>query len=139
MRIHCEPNINDNKISTVITIVEFGNETLTPEEELAMLSNYPVTLEYKTLTFKKKLNFDAKGEVVEDATNGEELEVKLINKKIPVNKDFKAEFEIALKDIEVQINKLREDLQIEKDNNNASYLYGIFFGLSYAYNNLIKQ
>ena len=100
MNIHCQPDINDNKISSVITITEFGNQTLTPEEEMAMLTNYPTILEYKTLVFKKKLNIDVTGEIIEDATNGEELEVKLINKKILVDKDFKAEFGIALKDID---------------------------------------
>lgn len=100
MNIHCEPSINDNKISSVITITEFGNQTLTPEEEIEMLVNYPTTLEYKTLVFKKKLNVDVNGKIIEDETTGEELEVKLINKKILVDKDFKAEFGIALKDID---------------------------------------
>jgi hypothetical protein len=85
--------------------------------------------------FYDKLEYLADGDnasmqTIRDLINQRVYEVKLSERKID---------EIALKDIEVQINKLREDLQIEKDNNNASYLYGIFFGLSYAYNNLIKQ
>ena len=100
MNIHCEPNIDDNKISSVITITQFGNQTLTPEEEMAMLTNYRTISEYKTLVFKKKLNIDVTGKKIEDVISGEELEVKLINKKILVDKDFKAEFGIALKDID---------------------------------------
>ena len=84
--------------------------------------------------FYDKLEYLADGDnasmqTIRNLIDQKAYEIKLSEKRID---------EIAAKDIMNQINKLREDLQIEKDSNNASYLYGIFFGLSYAYNRLVK-
>lgn len=76
-------------------------------------------------------------------SDGNVIDIETINKMIVekyyevILSDNKVD-EVAVKDIEFQINKLREDIKVcESDYSN--YLSGVLFGLSFAYNSLIKK
>ena len=92
-----EKNIENNVFYMTVKCKELGTSQLKKEEEEAMLINFPTTIEYKDLTFERKFNVSSTGDVVEDAVDGETVTIKLNNRAINVDKNFKVDFQISTK------------------------------------------
>lgn len=99
MKLKYNPDINANVVKMTISVDSLGTADTTADEESAMLAEFPESIQYKSLTFSRKLNLDSNNDVIEDITNGEVVTVSLINKKILVDANFVAEFEININDI----------------------------------------
>lgn len=102
MNITTTNDITNGTFSTVITVTSFGADTLSAEEELNLLNNYSCKLRYKELNFSKKFKVvDGELTVTEDE-DGVLVEISVSDIAIPINKNFKAEYKIAL-------NKIQDD------------------------------
>lgn len=99
MKLFFDPKIENNVVKMTITVESLGTSGMTAEDEALLLSDFPAIIEYKNLTFSKKLNLNASNDVIEDNTTGEVIMVSVINKKIPVDANFKAEFILNINDI----------------------------------------
>lgn len=104
MKIKATPDIKNNIYCRDVICTGLGTASLTEEEEKIQLENFPTYLTYKNLTWAKKVNVDSEGNVIEDKTVGDsatgvEVTISLINRKILLDENFNAHFEIAVKDI----------------------------------------
>lgn len=99
MKLFFDPKIENNVVKMTITVESLGTSGMTAEDEALLLSDFPAIIEYKNLTFSKKLNLNVSNDVIEDNTTGETITVSVINKKIPVDANFKAEFILNINDI----------------------------------------
>ena len=61
---------------------------LTKEEEKEMLVNFPISIEYKDLTFSRKFNVDSKDDIIEDSVSGETVSLKLNNKVVDIDENL---------------------------------------------------
>ena len=102
MNITTKNDITNGTFSTVITVTSFGADTLSAEEELNLLNNYSCKLRYKALDFSKKFKVvDGELTITEDE-DGVLVEISVSDIAVPINKNFKAEYKIAL-------NKIKRD------------------------------
>jgi hypothetical protein len=102
MNIKTTNEITNGVFSTVVTVVGFGSDMLSGEEELNLLNNYSCKLKYKDLDFAGKFKVvDGELKMTEDE-DGADVELAVLDMSIPVNKGFKAEYKIAL-------NKIKDD------------------------------
>ena len=99
MRLKFKPNFENNVVSKKVTISSFGDDEWTAESEKELLKNTNPYFEYKDLTFNGKFNVDSSNNVVVDESDGETVTLKLINKRLYINEDFEAYYEINLKDV----------------------------------------
>ena len=99
MRLKFKPNFENNVVSKKVTISSFGDDEWTAESEKELLKNTNPYFEYKELTFNGKFNVDSSNNVVVDESDGETVTLKLINKRLYINEDFEAYYEINLKDV----------------------------------------
>ena len=99
MRLKFKPNFEDNVVSKKVTISSFGDDEWTAEAEKELLKNTNPYFEYKDLTFSGKFNIDSSNNVVVDESSGETVTLNLINKRLYINEDFEAYYEINLKDV----------------------------------------
>jgi hypothetical protein len=99
MKLKYTPTILDNVVTMTISVDSLGTASMTADDESTMLSDFPVYIEYKNLTFSRKLNLDSSNDVIEDTTSGETVAVNLINKKILLDTNFTATFSISTDDI----------------------------------------
>lgn len=99
MKLKFDPKIENNIVKMTITVDSLGTSGMTAEDEASLLQDFPAIVEYKNLTFSKKLNLNAQNDVIEDNTTGEAITVSVINKKIPVDANFTAEFILNINDI----------------------------------------
>ena len=99
MKLTQSIDINENIITAVICVSELGNTTLASDVELNQLHNFVREIEYSNIEFKSNMKI-ANGIPVttSEGTDGstiEEVEIKdLINKKIVLDENFKAELVI---------------------------------------------
>jgi len=106
MNITTTNEITNGVFSTVITVASFGADTLSSEEELNLLNNYSCKLRYKDLDFSGKFKVvDGELTITEDE-DGALVELAVSDIAIPVNKNFKAEYKIALN--KIQDNEIGE-------------------------------
>lgn len=102
MNITTTNEITNGVFSTVITVSSFGADTLSSEEELNLLNNYSCKIRYKDLDFSGKFKVvDGELTLTEDE-DAALVELAVSDIAIPVNKNFKAEYKIAL-------NKIQDD------------------------------
>ena len=97
MVLSYEKDIKNNVFYMTVKCKELGNVDILPNEEEAMLINFPTSIEYKDLTFEGKFSVDSKGDVIEDKDSGETVNLKLNNKVVKIDKDLKVDFSIATK------------------------------------------
>ena len=77
-----------------------GDLTLTDEEEIAIIEDYsPVYVELKDLTFSGKYKIDSDNNVIKDDSAGEEVTIKMQNRKLLINKDLRYDFSLSIEDI----------------------------------------
>jgi hypothetical protein len=99
MKLKYTPTIANDVVSIVINIDSLGTATVTSTDEQTMLSDFISYIEYKDLTFSRKLNLDTNNDVIEDTTNGETVTLNLVNKKILLDANFTTSFSISTDDI----------------------------------------
>ncbi len=103
MIIKTTNEITNGVFSTILTVDSFGSDTLSGEEELNLLNNYSCKLRYKDLSFIRRFKVVDNELVIVDETDGTtgvaEVELAVTDMTIPVNKNFKAEYKIALNKI----------------------------------------
>lgn len=89
------------KVRTLsISVKTMGDLTLTDEEEIAIIEDYsPVYVELKDLTFSGKYKIDSDNNVVKDDSAGEEVTIKMQNRKLLINKDLRYDFSLSIEDI----------------------------------------
>lgn len=89
------------KIRTLsISVKTMGDLTLTDEEEIAIIEDYsPVYVELKDLTFSGKYKIDSDNNVVKDDSAGEEVTIKMQNRKLLINKDLRYDFSLSIEDV----------------------------------------
>lgn len=97
-----EKDIKDNVFYMTVKCKELGNSDILASEEEAMLINFPTAIEYKDITFEGKFNVDSNGDVIEDSSTGETVSLKLNNKVVKIDKDFKVDFSISTKMIKTE-------------------------------------
>ena len=90
-------DIKDNVFYITVKCKELGTVDLTKEQEKDILVNFPVSIEYKDLTFERKFNIDSKGDIIEDSVGGETVSLKLNNKVINVDEQLEVSFQISTK------------------------------------------
>lgn len=101
MNLLIKNDINDNVFSTTVTIDSYGDSTYTSDEEKELLSNFPTSIAYRNMTFKKNIKINGTvPEITNDPVNGTTvIEVTLpalTNREISIDDDFKAEYKISL-------------------------------------------
>jgi hypothetical protein len=99
MKLKYTPTIVNDVVSIVISIDSLGTATVTSTDEQTMLSDFISYIEYKDLTFSRKLNLDTNNDVIEDTANGETVTLNLVNKKILLDANFTTSFSISTDDI----------------------------------------
>jgi hypothetical protein len=99
MKLKYTPTIANDVVSIVINIDSLGTATVTSTDEQTMLSDFISYIEYKDLTFSRKLNLDTNNDVIEDTANGETVTLNLVNKKILLDANFTTSFSISTDDI----------------------------------------
>ena len=99
MKLGYIPAMSNNVRTMKVYVKSLGSLTLTPEAEQSIIDDYAPTLQYKDLTFTGKFNVDVNGNVISDETNGEVVNLSLVNQIFLINKDFQATFSIATKDV----------------------------------------
>jgi len=96
-------DIENNVFSTTITVDSFGTEQLAPDEEKELLSDFPTSITYRSLTFTK--NVKMVGSIPEITTDevGEGVVAvtlpTLSNREIPINEEFAAVYKIDMEKI----------------------------------------
>ena len=108
MNIITTNEITNGVFSTVITVASFGADTLSSEEELNLLNNYSCKLRYKDLDFSGKFKVVDGELTITDDVDGVLVELAVSDIAIPINKNFKAEYKIALN--KIQDNEIGEVL-----------------------------
>lgn len=104
MKLTQSIDINENIITATIAVSELGNTTLAADVELNQLHNFVREIEYSDIEFKSNMKI-ANGIPVTtsegtDESTIEEVEIKdLINKKIVLDENFKAELVININKI----------------------------------------
>jgi hypothetical protein len=102
MNIKTTNEITNGVYTTTITAVDFGYDMLSSEEELNILNNYSCKLKYKDLDFVGKFKvIDGEVMMTEDE-DGSDIEIAVSDMIIPINKDFKAEYKVA-------VNKIKDE------------------------------
>lgn len=97
-------NIDNNIFSTHIIVDAFGTNQLSEDEERELISNFPVKLAYRNLTFSKNIKMEGSVPVITDtepattdAVNNGVVKITLpplSNKEIQINDDFDAYYKI---------------------------------------------
>ncbi|MEX0084167.1 hypothetical protein AB2T90_17210 [Clostridium butyricum] len=89
------------KVRTLsISVKTMGDLTLTDEEEIAIIEDYsPVYVELKDLTFSGKYKIDSDNNVIKDDSAGEEVTIKIQNRKLLINKDLRYDFSLSIEDV----------------------------------------
>lgn len=89
------------KVRTLsISVKTMGDLTLTDEEEIAIIEDYsPVYVELKDLTFSGKYKIDSDNNVIKDDSAGEEVTIKMQNRKLLINKDLRYDFSLSIEDV----------------------------------------
>lgn len=97
-------NIDNNIFSTHVTVDAFGTNQLSEGEERELISNFPVKLAYRNLTFSRNIKMEGSVPVITDTepatTDGVSNGVvkitlpPLSNKEIQINDDFDAYYKI---------------------------------------------
>lgn len=100
MNITTTNEITNGVFSTVIAVTGFGADTLSGEEELNLLNNYSCKLRYKDLDFIGKFKIVDGELTMTDDEDSVEVELAVSDMAIPINKNFKAEYKIALNKIQ---------------------------------------
>lgn len=104
MDLKVTKNIDNNIFSVSITIDAYGNEQLSESEERELISNFPVKLAYRNLTFSRNIKIEGSIPVITDtepAATGEEsngvIKVTLpplSNKEILIDDNFNAYYKV---------------------------------------------
>ena len=58
MNLLVKNDIEDNVFSTTVTIDSYGDATYTNNEEKELLSNFPVSIAYRNMTFTKNVKIN---------------------------------------------------------------------------------
>jgi hypothetical protein len=88
-------------VSIVVTIDSFGTSQMASTDEQNLVESYPQLIEYKNLTFSRKLNIDSTtNNIIEDVTNGDLVTIPLIiDEKIVLSSLFTASFIVNIDEI----------------------------------------
>lgn len=93
MNLTIKRDIDNNKFSTIISFASYGSLDITPEDEEALLQDYPVSLTYSDISFTGKYGV-ANKKVTKDDAAGDTITFVISNKKIPLDANFIAKYEI---------------------------------------------
>ena len=104
MNLLVKNDIEDNVFSTTVTVDSYGDATYTSDEEKELLSNFPVSIAYRNMTFTKNVKINGTvPEVTSDPVDGTTIvEVTLpalTNREIAIGDDFNAEYKISTEKI----------------------------------------
>lgn len=104
MDLKVTKNIDNNIFSTSITIDAYGTEQLSEMEERELISNFPVKLAYRNLTFSRNIKMEGSVPVITDTEPATTDDVSncivkvtlppLSNKEIQIGDDFNAYYKI---------------------------------------------
>lgn len=104
MDLKVTKNIDNNIFSVSITIDAYGNEQLSEAEERELISNFPVKLAYRNLTFSRNIKIEGSVPVITetepDITDGKSNGIMkvtlppLSNKEILIDDNFNACYKI---------------------------------------------
>lgn len=102
MIISIKRNILNNKFETVLAFKEYGTSDYTPEQEQALVENYPQSLSYRDIVFSADFKVDENNDV-QLAQDGD-LDVETVTltipqRLIPVDETFQAKYTIAKSDV----------------------------------------
>lgn len=94
--------VEEDIVSTQIIVSSLGTGTISPQDELEMLHDQMVNLEYAKISFDDFVKVSAGGTpIIVPSTDpdAEEVELKLINKVIPLDENFEVSLSIDVKKI----------------------------------------
>ena len=104
MNLLVKNDIEDNVFSTTVTVDSYGDATYTSDEEKELLSNFPVSIAYRNMTFTRNVKINGTvPEITSDPVDGTTVvEVTLpalTNREIAIGDDFNAEYKILTEKI----------------------------------------
>ena len=104
MNLLVKNDIDDNVFSTTVTVDSYGDAVYTSDEEKELLSNFPVSIAYRNMTFTKNVKINGTvPEITSDPVDGTtvvELTLPaLTNREIDIGDDFNAEYKISTEKI----------------------------------------
>lgn len=89
--------INNNVFDTKMQFASYGALDITSDDEQSLLTDYPIMLEYSTITFSGKYTVTGKDVIASDT--GDVVNMTIPNKRILLDKDFVAEYSISTSQI----------------------------------------
>lgn len=93
MQLLITKDIKNNEFSMKITIDSFGTNTLTWEDEVELLENFPTKIAYRNLSFTRKIKVENSIPIIAEDTDANAISVTLpalSNKELILDKDFEA-------------------------------------------------
>lgn len=93
MQLLITKDIKNNDFSMKITIDSFGTNTLTWDDEVELLENFPTKISYRNLAFTRKVKVENNKVVIAEDTDEDAISVTLpalSNKELVLDKDFEA-------------------------------------------------
>lgn len=99
MHLIINRNILNNKFETVVSFESFGGVDITPEEERALLENFPVSVNLSEIEFTGKFEADGAEVLESDDVGAEEVKLSVPQRMIKVDDSFIAKYEVSVSDI----------------------------------------
>ena len=92
-------NIDKNIISSTVSFDSFGSEQLSSLEEKELINNFPISLTYRNLKFKKNIKIEGSVPVITDEENDDENIITvtlppLSNQELFIDENFSATYKI---------------------------------------------
>lgn len=99
MNLLTTSDIENNVFNTTISVKECGTANLTPEEEVALLKDFPSKIIFKNLVFSGKFSVIDGAPKLTNGESDEEVSLSLTNQEILLNESFTATYRIDLKKV----------------------------------------
>ncbi len=92
-------NIDKNIFSSTVSFDSFGSEQLSSLEEKELINNFPISLTYRNLKFKKNIKIEGSVPVITDEENDDENIITvtlppLSNQELFIDENFSATYKI---------------------------------------------
>ena len=99
MNFNYSENINNETFSATLQFASYGSLGLSPEDEEALLTDFPVELVYSDITFSGKYGLDVNKNVIVDNTTGDTVNIVIPNKRVLLDNKFNIVYSINVNQV----------------------------------------